>query len=49
VGYVTERSETGKVFIWIERQAMNRLTAERRRGEDFSETITRLAAGKAQR
>jgi hypothetical protein len=32
VGYETERSETGKVFIWIERQAMNRLIAERRRG-----------------
>jgi hypothetical protein len=44
VGYETERSDTGKVFIWIVRQAMDRLTAERRRGEDLSDTIIRLAA-----
>jgi hypothetical protein len=44
VGYEIERSESGKVFVWIERQAMDRLTAERRRGEDFSDTIIRLAA-----
>jgi hypothetical protein len=38
VGYETERSETGKVFIRIEPQAMDRLTAERRRGEDLGGT-----------
>jgi hypothetical protein len=44
VGYEAERSDTGKVFIWLERQAMNRLTAERHRGEDLSDAIIRLAA-----
>jgi hypothetical protein len=39
-----QRSETGKVFIWLERRALGRLEAERRRGEDFSDTIIRLAA-----
>ena len=38
VGYEIERSESGKVFVWIERQAMDRLTAERRRGEDLNDT-----------
>ena len=44
VGYEVQRSETGKVFIWLERRALGRLEAERRRGEDFSDTIIRLAA-----
>jgi hypothetical protein len=44
VGYEAKRSETGKVFIWLDRWAMDRLTAERRRGEDLSDTIIRLAA-----
>jgi hypothetical protein len=43
VGYEAERSETGKVFIWLDRWAMDRLTAERRRGEDLSDTIIRVA------
>jgi hypothetical protein len=34
----------GRFFIWIARQAMDRLSAERRRGEDYSDTIIRLAA-----
>lgn len=37
-------SETGKVFVWLDRRAMDRLTDERRRGEDLSDTIIRLAA-----
>ncbi len=51
VGYEVERSETGKVFVWLDRRAMDRLTAERRRGEDLSDTNIRLAAdrGRGQR
>ena len=44
VGYEAKRSETGKVFIWLDRWAMNRLTAERGRGEGYSDAIIRLAA-----
>jgi hypothetical protein len=33
----------------LDRRAMYRPTAERRRGEDLSDTIIRLAAGEAQR
>jgi hypothetical protein len=44
VGYETLRRETGKVFIWLDRWAMDHLTAERRRDEDLSDTIIRLAA-----
>jgi hypothetical protein len=43
VGYEAERSDTGKIFVWLERRAIDRLTVERRRGEDFSDTIIRLA------
>ncbi len=43
VGYEVERGETGKVSVWLDRWAMDRLTAERRRGEDLSDTIIRLA------
>jgi hypothetical protein len=43
VGYEAQRSDTGKVFIWLDRWAMNRLEAERLRGEDLSDTIIRLA------
>jgi hypothetical protein len=32
VGYEAQRSDTGKVFIWLERRAMDRLEAERLRG-----------------
>jgi hypothetical protein len=35
VGYETQRTQNGKVFIWLERRAIDRLTAERRRGEDL--------------
>jgi hypothetical protein len=44
VGYEAQRSETGKVFIKLERRTIFRLTAERRRGEDLSRTIIRLAS-----
>jgi hypothetical protein len=39
VGYETERSATGKVFIWIERQAMDRPTAEGSPGEELSSLL----------
>jgi hypothetical protein len=39
VGYEAQRSDTGKVFIWLERRAMDHLDALRRPGEDFSDTI----------
>jgi hypothetical protein len=29
VGYEAQRSETGKVSIWLDRRAMDRLTADR--------------------
>jgi hypothetical protein len=44
VGYEVRRTETGKVFIWLDRRAMDRLTAARRRGDDMSDTFIRLAA-----
>jgi hypothetical protein len=34
---------TGGRFIWIDPRAIDRLEAERRRGEEFSDTIIRLA------
>jgi hypothetical protein len=43
-GYEMRRTETGKVFIWLDRREMDRLSAARRRGEDLSDTIIRLAA-----
>jgi hypothetical protein len=46
-GYEAERSETGTVFIWLDQRAMDRLKAERQRGEDYSGTIIRLATGDA--
>jgi hypothetical protein len=47
VGYETERSDTGKIFVWLERRAIDRLEAERRRGEDFSDVIVRIATALA--
>ena len=35
----------GERKIWIDARAMGLLTAERRRGEDFSGAIIRLTAG----
>jgi hypothetical protein len=38
-----QRSDTGKVFVWLDRRAMDRVNGERRRGEDLSDTMVRLA------
>jgi hypothetical protein len=35
--------DAGKIFIWMERRAIDRLEAERRRSEGYSDTIIRLA------
>jgi hypothetical protein len=43
VGYEAQRTETGKVFIWLERRAMDRLDALRQSGEGYSEIIIRMA------
>ncbi len=37
------RSTTGKVFIWLDRNNLNRLRALRGRGEELSDVIVRLA------
>jgi hypothetical protein len=42
VGYEAQRSETGKVFIWPERRALDRLDTLRQPGEGYSEIILRL-------
>jgi hypothetical protein len=39
-----ERTTNGKVFVHLDRRAIDRLTAERRRGENLSDTIVRLAS-----
>jgi hypothetical protein len=46
VAYETQRTAKGGYLIWLERRAMDRLTAARRRGEDLSDAIIRLAATK---
>jgi hypothetical protein len=47
VGYETERSEKGEVFIWLEERWLDKLTAMRDPGESYSDVIVRLAAGGA--
>jgi hypothetical protein len=37
-----QRSATG-VFLWLDKRTLNQLIALRRRGEDLSDTIIRLA------
>jgi hypothetical protein len=43
-GHEAERTLLGEIYIWLDRRAMDRLTAERRQGEDYSDVIIRLAA-----
>jgi hypothetical protein len=42
VGYETQRTETGDVFIWLERRARDKLDALRGPGESYSDVILRL-------
>jgi hypothetical protein len=39
VVYETQRTAKGGYLIWIEQRAMDRVTAERRRGEDLRDAI----------
>jgi hypothetical protein len=39
-----KRQRSDKVLIWLDQRAIDRLTVERRRGDDYSDTIIRLAA-----
>jgi hypothetical protein len=43
VGYERERAATGGYFIWLDERTVNRLRAQRGKGEDWSEVILRLA------
>ena len=43
VGYEAQRSDTGKIFVWLERRALDSLDALRQPGEGYSEIILRLA------
>ena len=39
-----EREESGKIFVWLERPTVDRLSAMRQPGEEISDFIVRLAA-----
>jgi hypothetical protein len=43
VKWPVDQTESGKIFVWISRQALNRLERSRRQGEDLSDTIVRIA------
>jgi hypothetical protein len=43
VMYEPQITATRGRWVWLDRRAMDRLTAERRRGEDLSDNILRLA------
>jgi hypothetical protein len=39
VGYEAKRTDRGEVLMWLDRRVMDRLMAERRDGEDYSDTV----------
>ena len=45
--YEAERSESGKVFVWLEPRIVDKLKAARDPGESYSDPIVRLAKGGA--
>jgi hypothetical protein len=49
VGYEPERTASGGYFVWLDRGVADKLFAERRRGEDISDVILRLATQGGQR
>jgi hypothetical protein len=46
VGYETERTEKGEVFIWLEERWLDKLKAMRGPGESYSDVILRLATSR---
>jgi hypothetical protein len=44
-----ERTASGGYFAWLDRRVADKLFAERRRGEDISDVILRLATNGGQR
>jgi hypothetical protein len=44
VKWPVEQTESGKIFVWLPRQALNRFERAKLPGEGLSDTIIRLAA-----
>ena len=41
VAFEHDRDDQGRVLVWLDRRAVNQLTAQRRAGEGYSEVILR--------
>jgi hypothetical protein len=45
VGYENETNERGERHVWLAPEVVDRLKAQRRPGEGYSDVILRIAAG----